>query len=69
MWFLHSPVSAETGAVGADRSALHHQPTSPANPNAVRLQQAFDHLAFLHRSQKILDDVLQLFLVQTEIGD
>ncbi|GAA0360603.1 hypothetical protein GCM10009132_06770 [Serratia ureilytica] len=38
-------------AVVIDRSALHHQPASPANPDAVRSQQIVDHLAFLHRPQ------------------
>lgn len=33
------------------RAALHHQPASPANPDAVRRQQILHRFALLHRSQ------------------
>lgn len=44
------PVIA-AAVVVVDSSALHHQLASPANPDAVRCQQVFDRLAFLHRIQ------------------
>lgn len=44
-------IAAAAVVVVVDRSALHQQPASPANPDAVRRQQVFDRLAFLHRPQ------------------